>query len=87
VRHPLSAAMTAPIFVSSAIGDEKTSLADLETRKSIQDDMGIIETGLKFIGQLDPDLSRGLGSGKLTREAGAAFREVPGGLGLDESGH
>jgi signal transduction histidine kinase/CheY-like chemotaxis protein len=52
VRNPLSAAMTASVFVSSAIGDEKTSLADLETRKSIQDDMGIIDASLKFINDL-----------------------------------
>jgi signal transduction histidine kinase len=52
VRNPLSAAMTASVFVSSAIGDEKTSLADLETRKSIQDDMGVIDASLKFINDL-----------------------------------
>jgi signal transduction histidine kinase/CheY-like chemotaxis protein len=52
VRNPLSAAMTASIFVSSAFGDEKTSLADLETRKSIQEDMGVIDASLKFINDL-----------------------------------
>jgi signal transduction histidine kinase/CheY-like chemotaxis protein len=52
VRNPLSAAMTASVFVSTAIGDEKTSLADLETRKSIQDDMGVIDASLKFINDL-----------------------------------
>jgi signal transduction histidine kinase/CheY-like chemotaxis protein len=52
VRNPLSAAMTASVFVSSAIGDEKTLLADLETRKSIQDDMGVIDASLKFINDL-----------------------------------
>jgi signal transduction histidine kinase/CheY-like chemotaxis protein len=52
VRNPLSAAMTASVFVSSAIGDEKTSLADLDTRKSIQDDMGIIDASHKFINDL-----------------------------------
>jgi signal transduction histidine kinase len=43
VRNPLSAAMTASVFVSSASSDKKTSLADPKTRKSIQDDMGIID--------------------------------------------
>jgi signal transduction histidine kinase/CheY-like chemotaxis protein len=52
VRNPLSAAMTASVFVSSAIGDEKTSLADPETRKSIQDDMDIIDASHKFINDL-----------------------------------
>jgi signal transduction histidine kinase len=52
VRNPLSAAITASVFVSSAIGDEKTSLADLETRKSIQEDIGIIDASLKFINDL-----------------------------------
>jgi signal transduction histidine kinase/CheY-like chemotaxis protein len=52
VRNPLSAAMTASVFVSSAIGDEKTSLVDPEIRKSIQDDMGIIDASLKFINDL-----------------------------------
>jgi signal transduction histidine kinase/CheY-like chemotaxis protein len=52
VRNPLSAAMTASVFVSSAIGDEKTSLVDFETRKSIQDDMSIIDASLKFINDL-----------------------------------
>jgi signal transduction histidine kinase len=52
VRNPLSAAMAASVFVTSAIGDEKTSLADLETRKSIQDDMSIIDASLKFINDL-----------------------------------
>jgi signal transduction histidine kinase len=45
VRNPLPAAMTVSFFVASAIGDEKTSLADLETRKS----MGAIDARLKFI--------------------------------------
>jgi signal transduction histidine kinase/CheY-like chemotaxis protein len=52
VRNPLSAAMTASIFVSSAIGDEKTSLADPEIRKSIEDDMDTIDASLKFINDL-----------------------------------
>jgi signal transduction histidine kinase/CheY-like chemotaxis protein len=52
VRNPLSAAMTASVFVSSAISDEMTSLADPEIRKSIQDDMGIIDASLKFINDL-----------------------------------
>jgi signal transduction histidine kinase len=47
VRNPLSAAMTVSPIVASAIGDEKTS--HLETRKSIQDDMGAIDARLKFI--------------------------------------
>jgi signal transduction histidine kinase/CheY-like chemotaxis protein len=52
VRNPLSAAMTASVFVSSAIGDVRTSLGDLETRKAIQDDMGVINASLKFINDL-----------------------------------
>jgi signal transduction histidine kinase/CheY-like chemotaxis protein len=52
VRNPLSAAMAASVFVSSAIVDEKTSLADLETRKSIQEDIAVIDASLKFINDL-----------------------------------
>jgi signal transduction histidine kinase len=52
VRNPLSAAMTASVFVSSTISDVKTSLADLDTRKSIQEDMGVIDASLKFINDL-----------------------------------
>jgi signal transduction histidine kinase/CheY-like chemotaxis protein len=52
VRNPLSAAMTASVFMSSAIGDVKTLLANPETRKSIQDDMGVIDASLKFINDL-----------------------------------
>jgi signal transduction histidine kinase len=52
VRNPLSAAMAASVFLSSAVCDEKTSLADFETRKSIQEDTGAIDASLNIIHDL-----------------------------------
>lgn len=52
VRNPLAAAMSACSFVSSAVHAEATPLTDDKTRKSVQEDISIIESSLHFINDL-----------------------------------
>jgi len=48
VRNPLSSAMSACCFVSTALA-EPSPLSDLETLKSVREDMKIIDLSLSFI--------------------------------------
>ena len=51
VRNPLSAAISATSFVSSAI-HEKNPLADEASRQSVREDVNIIDASLQFINDL-----------------------------------
>ena len=53
VRNPLTAAMLACSFVSSAVeGSSTTSIFNEEDRQSIRDDIGIMDASLNFINDL-----------------------------------
>jgi signal transduction histidine kinase/CheY-like chemotaxis protein len=53
VRNPLSAAMSACSFVASAVEDESNpSLVRAQTRNSVVEDIGIIDSSLHFINDL-----------------------------------
>jgi signal transduction histidine kinase len=52
VRNPLSAALSACSFVGEAISDVTKSLVGLEERKSVLDDIHIIDSSLHFINDL-----------------------------------
>eukprot|EP00543_Licmophora_paradoxa_P002894 CAMPEP_0202449160 /NCGR_PEP_ID=MMETSP1360-20130828/7904_1 /ASSEMBLY_ACC=CAM_ASM_000848 /TAXON_ID=515479 /ORGANISM="Licmophora paradoxa, Strain CCMP2313" /LENGTH=471 /DNA_ID=CAMNT_0049066989 /DNA_START=92 /DNA_END=1507 /DNA_ORIENTATION=- len=52
VRNPLSAAMSACSFVSTAITDETHTLTEPETIQSVREDVSIIQSSLQFINEL-----------------------------------